>query len=390
MTEDSRQAIATVAAIDAVPTLLEVICRVTGLRFAAVARVTADRWLACATLDEMGMGLVPGSELPISATFCQRIHRTGEPVVFHHGSADPVYAEDPVTRLYKLESYISFPILLRDGSMFGTLCALDLRPRAPITAEILGLFRLFCDLIAFHIDAQARVSAMDAELREERVTAALREEFVAILSHDLRNPLASLAAGLRILRRHGTDPQSAEVLALMDASIARMSRLITDTTDFARVRLGGGLEISRGEAVAVAPIIRQAADELSLSHPGRSIVIAAEEAFLVCDASRLAQLVSNLLGNALVHGTEDGEVALRAGVEGDHYVLRVSNPGEPIPPDLLRDMFKPFVHSGHGKRDGGLGLGLFIADQIARAHRGTLEVSSDPAATVFTLRLPLD
>lgn len=389
MNDDARQAIATVAAIEAIPTLLEVICRVTGLRFAAVARVTEDRWLACATLDELDFGLEPGSELPIQSTFCQRIRRTGEPVVFHHGSADPRYADDPVTRLYKLESYLSFPITLADGTVFGTLCALDIRPRAPITPEIFGLFRLFCDLIAFHIDAQTRVVAMDDELREERATAALREEFVAILSHDLRNPLASLSAGLRILRRQGTDPQSAEILALMEASIGRMSRLISDTTDFARARLGGGLEIHRGERHDIGPVIRQAAEELALAYPGRELRIEVEEAMLVCDTARIAQIVSNLLANALTHGAEGCAVTLRGRVEGDDYVISVANPGEAIPADLMLHLFKPFVHSARGRREGGLGLGLFIADQIARAHRGSLQVQSDADQTVFTLRLPL-
>lgn len=386
---DARQALATVAAIDAIPTLLEVVCQVTGMRFAAVARVTEDRWLACATLDGLDFGLGPGSELPIETTFCQRIRHTGKPVVFHHSSADPRYADDPITRLYKMESYISFPITLRDGSFFGTLCALDIRPREPVTPEILGLFRLFCDLIAFHIDAQTEVNAIDSALREERATAALREEFVAILSHDLRNPLASLSAGLRILRRHGTDPQSAEVLALMDASIARMSRLISDTTDFARARLGGGLEISRGEPQAIVPVIRQAAEELALAYPDRDLRIEAEEAMLVCDTARIAQVVSNLLGNALTHGAEGCTVTVHARIEGDHYVISVANPGEAIPADLMPHLFKPFVHAGRGRRDGGLGLGLFIADQIARAHRGSLQARSDADQTVFTLRLPL-
>lgn len=385
--QDSKDAIAAVAAIEAVPTLLQVICGVTGLRVAAVARVTEEGWIACATRDEMGFGLGPGTKIPIEHTFCRRIRETREPVIFTDAARDPVYANDPIAQRFGLQSYISYPITLPGGAFFGTLCALDTRPRDALTPEITGLFRLFSDLIGFQIDAQARMDAADTRLREEQARAVLREEFVAVLSHDLRNPLASLSAGLRMLRRQTLDAQGEEILALMDNSVQRMSRLIADTTDFARVRLGGGMEIGAAP-VPVAPVIRQAVEELALAHPGRTLRAEVAEAVLACDPPRIGQVVSNLVANALTHGAEGGAITLTAGPEGSHYVIRVANPGEPIPADVLPHIFQPFVHSGRGKRDG-LGLGLFIADQIARAHRGTLSVQSDAAQTMFTLRLPV-
>lgn len=386
---DDTQAMAAVAAIDAVPLILEVICRVTGMGFAGIARVTEDRWVACAVHDEAGFGLVPGSELPIDTTFCQRIRQTGEPVSFAHASTDPLYRDDPIPRLYRLESYISFPITLADGRFFGTICALDTRPIGAVTPEMIGLFRLMSDLVAFHLDAHTRIAEADDRLREEQMTAILREEFVAVLSHDLRNPLASIAAGVRMLRRYGIDPKAAEVLELMEASVARMSRLIADTTDFARVRLGGGFEMRTGAPQPIGPAIAARAEELRLAHPGRRIDLTLEEAVVVFDPARLGQMVSNLIGNALTHGAPGCAVTVTGGAEGGDYVIRVANPGEPIPADLMPHLFKPFVHAGRGRRDGGLGLGLFIADQIARAHGGALSAASDAQGTVMTLRLPL-
>lgn len=388
MNDDPAAAIKTIAAIDIVPSLLAVVCRMTGMGLAAIARVTEDRWIACAVRDGLDFGLRPGSELPIDTTVCQRIRQSGQPVVFAHASADPQYAVDPIPRLYGIESYISFPIRLPSGAFFGTLCALDSRPVPAIEEEFRGLFALLAELLAFHIDAQQQLDRSDAELRREQATALLREEFLAVLSHDLKNPLASLGAGLRLLRRAGLPEGAEEVAGLMDTSLARMARLIDDTTDLTRARLGGGLELEDAALADLAPVIRQAVDELALSHPGHRITVAIAPAHARISPPRLGQLVSNLVGNALTHGAAESPVRVEGRAEGEAYRLDVVNGGAPIDPAMMSDIFKPFVHARRG-REGGLGLGLFIAAEIARAHGGRLEAASDAAETRFTLWLPL-
>ena len=108
-----------------------------------------------------------------------------------------------------------------------------------------------------------------------------------------------------------------------------------------------------------------------------------------CDPARVAQLLSNLLANALTHGGSDGPVGVRAATEGGTFELSVTNKGEPIPPDTAERLFQPFVRASVRRGQQGLGLGLYIAAEIARAHGGTLEVDSTPAETRFTFKMPL-
>lgn len=104
--------------------------RITHTGFVAVARVTDDRWIACQVSDEMEFGLKPGDELPIETTICSEIRACGQAVVIDHVEADPEWRTHPVPALYGFQSYASFPIMLSDGSFYGTLCAIDREPRA--------------------------------------------------------------------------------------------------------------------------------------------------------------------------------------------------------------------------------------------------------------------
>ena len=151
--------VATIAAIEAVPTILEVVCRTTGMGFAAVARVTEDRWVACGVRDEIDFGLKPAGELKVETTICHEVRQAGSETVIDHVSSDPAFCNHPTPALYGFESYVSMPITLPDGTFFGTLCAIDPRPHRVNTPEILGMFRMFAQLIGFHVDAHDKVAA---------------------------------------------------------------------------------------------------------------------------------------------------------------------------------------------------------------------------------------
>jgi GAF domain-containing protein len=179
-----------VSRIEAVPTILEVVCRTTGMGFAAIARVTEDRWIAWGVLDEIDFGLKPGGELKVETTICHEIRQSREPVVINNLAEDDVWCNHATPAMYGFQSYISMPIILADGSFFGTLCAIDPRPARLKRPEIVGMFRLFAELIAKHLDASRKLSATESALIEERTVADLREQFIAVLGHDLR-PTAS-------------------------------------------------------------------------------------------------------------------------------------------------------------------------------------------------------
>ena len=154
MSENFSDDIAAVGGLKAVPTMLDIVCRTTGMGFAAVARVTEDRWIACSVRDDIAFGLKPGGELEVATTICDEIRDSGKAVIIDHVAEDADFCAHPTPARYGFQSYISMPILLTDGSFFGTLCAIDPQPRKLKTPETIGMFKLFAELIAFHLDRQ--------------------------------------------------------------------------------------------------------------------------------------------------------------------------------------------------------------------------------------------
>ncbi|WP_295517048.1 PAS domain S-box protein [uncultured Pseudomonas sp.] len=162
-----------VAEIAAIPRILDTVCRLTGMGFAAVARVTDDRWIACSTLDLIGFGLGPGDELVVESTICDEIRDHRQPVVIDDVAQDDHYRDHHTPRQYGLRSYISVPIVLEDGSFFGTLCAIDPRPAHPSRPEVLATFELFAGMIALEIAAQRRFQAARNVLHSESFSRSL-------------------------------------------------------------------------------------------------------------------------------------------------------------------------------------------------------------------------
>ena len=385
---DFRADIDAISAIDAVPTILNVVCRVTGMGFAAVARVTEERWICCAVQDEIQFGLKPGGELKVETTICHEIRQSREAVVIDHVAEDQLYCQHHTPTMYGFQSYISMPIFLKDGRFFGTLCAIDPRPHRLKNPETIGMFKLFAELIAFHLDASERLAWSEASLLGERKTSELREQFIAVLGHDLRNPLASIDAGTRLLQKTPLNEKALTILQMMQASVVRMSGLINNVMDFARGRLGGGLNLDR-RYEALGPVLDQVVAEFRMSQPDRAIETEFSLAEPVnCDRSRIAQLASNLIGNALLYGKAGAPVRVQAAIRDGAFTLSVSNSGEPISPVALNRLFLPFSRGDVLPNQQGLGLGLYIASEIARAHGGAIEVTSTAAETRFTFRMP--
>ncbi|MBB3161241.1 PAS domain-containing sensor histidine kinase [Rhizobium laguerreae] len=246
------------------------------------------------------------------------------------------------------------------------------------------------ELVEARAAADAAGATIKAKLAFEQQTAELREEFIAVLGHDLRNPLASISAAARILRKEKQTDRAIKVLDLMQGSVVRMSALIDNVLDFARGRLGGGITLER-RAEHLEPLLRQVIEELRFSHLDRAIEVTIEfDGPINCDSGRIGQLVSNLLGNALTHGAPDEPVRLSAATVDGKLELWIANGGAPISTEAMTGLFQPFFKGEAGTSQRGLGLGLHIASEIARAHGGTITVSSDDKETRFTFVMPLD
>jgi signal transduction histidine kinase len=227
-----------------------------------------------------------------------------------------------------------------------------------------------------------------ARLEAERISQ-LQHQLMAVVGHDLRTPLSSILVSSEYLAaKGGLSPEQDRLLRRMASSASRMNVVIRDLVDFGRVRQGLGVAIQLQRA-DLAEIVRAALQELEDPEQRRAGLVVHGDTSLDCDAGRILQVASNLVGNALRHG---GASAIRIEVEGTdgEVVLSVHNAGPAIPPELLPYVFEPFRQGVEPSAQvGSTGLGLFIVREIVSAHGGTVEVASTAASgTTFTVRLP--
>jgi signal transduction histidine kinase len=221
-----------------------------------------------------------------------------------------------------------------------------------------------------------------------------RRMFLAILSHDLRNPLSCIRMAAQLVSQKSADAGSAEALALIETNSQAIMRLISDLIDFASSGLGSGMPLTRGR-VDLEKLCREVVDAYRITHAGRTLRFQSQGDLIgQWDAARLRQVVFNLLGNAIQHGSPDAPVELSVSSEGSTVVLSVRNQGAPIPPDVLPTIFDPLVRYATPESlvrriPGSIGLGLYIVREIVVAHGGCVTVvSTAQEGTTFTVRLP--
>jgi two-component system sensor histidine kinase/response regulator len=220
-------------------------------------------------------------------------------------------------------------------------------------------------------------------------TLRLNEELIAVVGHDLRNPLEVILMTAELLREKTQDADVMKSAQRLHRSGTRMRQIIDELLDMTRARLGGGIPIQRRPADLLA-IAKTSVSEAEAAHPARHIELRHEGDLRgEWDAGRLEQVLSNLIGNALRHGSQGTPVLVTVLDEGDHVALSVHNEGH-IAPTLLPRVFEPFQASRDSRAKGeGLGLGLYIVQQLVFAHEGTAEVRSLPSdGTTFLIRLP--
>jgi len=380
--------IATIAKISAVPTILEAVAELTGLGFVGIARVTPSSWHLCAMLDKLNYGMSVGSELELKTTLCEEVQHTGCAVIIDSVQDSEQYRDHHTPRRYGFQSYFSIALYRPSGEYFGSLFGFDPH-KAELTREATRkTLMLFAELISRQLANEVVLDEAQAALSDEMKTARLREQFIAMLGHDIRTPLSTIMNGTEILR-YRAPASLTPLLDMMHRSSHRIAALVDDVTDFARGRMGGGISLNLRDEQNLEASLQQAIDELRSVYPQRQIVAALPAGIvLLCDAARMAQLLSNLLKNAIIHGSPSTPVEVRVRQGDDIFELSVINSGPAIPADIQAQLFKPFWQSEQTDSGQGLGLGLFIASEIAVSHGGVLEVASSDNTTIFTYRSP--
>jgi PAS domain S-box-containing protein len=281
--------------------------------------------------------------------------------------------------------------LRRDGSRLWANVVITAL-RSP-EGQLVGFAKVTQDLTQRKAaeDAARALAAERAALAEKERIHGFQERFLAILGHDLRNPLAALGMGTGILRQRTADPAALQIIERMDASARRMSRMIEQILDFTRARLAGGLPLHVAK-MDLRATLETVADELRAAYPATSIKLHCPPLLGSWDRDRLEQVFSNLVGNAVLHGRESTPVTLTVRPEPEVVQVEVHNEGPVIPPELQSSLFNPFRRGERDSRTSktaGLGLGLYISHELVVAHGGTLDFRSDAnEGTTFRVILP--
>jgi signal transduction histidine kinase len=357
-------------------------------RFAAEtdARAAAEKQRAfyTAMVDQLPLGIVL-AEAP-----------SGRILHINHWARRILARVDPrAAEVHFVGEYMKWPVIGADGE------PLPLR-RLPLMRALEGEV-VFDEPVRF--GPQQRVYSVTAgPIRDEsgKIIAAVvgfsdvtakkrtereRELFIGALGHDLRNPLnaISLIADTLVHRCDLPDDATAKA-GRIGSSARRMNKLIGDLLDFARSQ-HGAMRLNP-EPCELSELAADVIAEVQAANPGRTIRLSHTPG---CegrwDRARLMQVLSNLVMNAVAHGAPDHPIDLRTSCDDRHACLRITNHGEPIPPDELLHLFEPFRTGGKSR---GVGLGLYIAHSIVEAHGGIIEVQSAAGETTFTVRLPFD
>ncbi len=274
------------------------------------------------------------------------------------------------------------PLVAR-GRKLGIVNLAWTRPHIGDFAEDLEVAKGLADRAAVAID--------NARLYQEAQEAIrVREDVVAIVSHDLRNPLNAISLSATLLEREALNERTSRTAHRIASAAGRATGMIRDLLDFTQARVGGGIPI-HPQPLDFHEHVRRVVEEVRLAWPGRRIGFQTSgEGRGEADAGRLAQVVTNLVGNALQHSPPGTPVRVSTRGVDTRLVLEVHNEGPAIPAELLPTLFEPYRQGAEpGAGRGSLGLGLYITRQIVLGHGGTLDVRSTPAdGTTFTVRLP--
>jgi PAS domain S-box-containing protein len=234
-------------------------------------------------------------------------------------------------------------------------------------------------------------AAVEEERRKLQAAAEFEQRLLGIVSHDLRNPLASVRLGLEAMQRRGIGEEHLRTLERMERSTERMQAIISGLLDVTRIRQGQGLPLTP-EPVSLDAVVTRVLEGMPEDQVRRVQRGSDDHATGMWDPERIAQALGNLVGNALQHGDPERPVTVRVAMREGRAELSVHNHGAPIPTELLPGLFEPFQRGLRpGALDGSIGLGLYIVRQVAVGHGGEIRVrSTAEEGTTFVLELPAD
>ncbi|WP_158891108.1 MULTISPECIES: GAF domain-containing protein [unclassified Pseudomonas] len=376
------ESIELLASLDSVAALLRVVCDVSGLGVATVAEVTEQRWIACAVEDRIAFGLQPGAELDLESTLCNHVRSSHDAVIISDVTQNPTYCDHPAPGLYGWKSYLSVPVFRPNGTFFGTLCAFDPQPaplleQRPVIATLDGFARLLGELLAREEQRRAESPGPRGDLD----LTPLREQLLVLLEEDLQRPLQALAKDA---------PLAAAQAQRWQAEVRRLAERSAAAADFVRVRLGHGLPLKPTLVAGANERLLDLLARLRTRFPDQTLGSELPElpAALRLDLPRLLQAVEALLEWTASRNPAGGTLLLRGVLDERCYRLAVESRTAVVDPATLNQVFQPLLTQADSEQPARLDLGLYLAQEIARGHGGSLVARLEAGHLRFLLTLP--
>ncbi|WP_031529123.1 sensor histidine kinase [Dyadobacter crusticola] len=399
--------LARIEQIPIIPKMLEVICNSTGMGFAAVARVTDEKWLACSVRDEIEFGLKPGEELPLKTTICNEIRERHELVVIDDVDKDATYCNHHTPQMYGFKSYISVPIYLKNGQFFGTLCAIDPKPAVLSGVKTVGMFEMFADLIAFHLQnveavekSRQAVSDLNHQLAD---SININHQFHFISNHNLQEPLRKMRVftGMLIEATEKNDTSKLRIYAeKVDSCAQQFSSIVTELSEFADL-----YNETNFEAVDLNDVVSEVTELLAPKLEAAEASVRVEALpTIYANRFQMAQLFSNLITNSMQFAKNDtahlieiftktpqeNSAAIRMGKSKEMIELRIQDNGAGFSETHLErifDIFSKFPGYKGGQTEGN---SLAYCRKIVSNHGGRITAQSvEGKGTIFVVTLPL-
>lgn len=386
--------------IPIVPTMLDVICQTTGMGFAAIARVTQEKWITCSVRDDINFGLKPGDELKLETTICNEIRDSRQAVIIDHVYKDEHFRYHHTPLMYKFQSYISMPIILKNGDFFGTLCAIDPNPAELNNPKIIGMFKLFAELISFHLQSLDLMEQTNFALSEmnKQLHDSIDEnrQYQYISNHNLQEPLRKirLFSNMLLTAVETKDADKATNFAIkIDSHAQRISMMIKDLSDFSELNYADAAFVSTDLNKVVTDVCTQLATQINARN---AIVHAAPLAFVRAIPSQIEQLFYHLVNNALKFSKREItpviNIQAHAVNQNQKYIeIRITDNGIGIEQSQLEKIFDIFSQLPNNQHLQGFGVGLAYCRKIIRNHGGSISAQSEPGAgTTFSIILPVE
>ena len=364
--------------------ILEALCGHTKMRYGLIRKKDGHTWGNWCVYDYQYQKIVAkNSETYV--TIYQAIRKGLSPIYIDDSDLCSVSQWTDILQKFGLKSYISYPIINKKDSIIGHLSLMNSEPVHFDQSKLEMLLPVCSDLIAIDFKTIIECRNTRRKLEQELNYSKNRELVLSSLAHDLNNPVSIVKVISQYLQGNIKDENQKSLLKKIEETSFRMKGIIDDVLDFSSIGLDYGF-IRVPDKQRMDSLIRQILTEFELLHNRTLIANIKLPIDIPCDHHKMGRAFANLIGNAIKHGNPQQNIEINAFVQNDNFIFSVTNEISYPQSSDLTELFKPFVK---GTNSNGLGLGLFIANEIAKIHKGKIMVNLEDNKITFNLMIPL-